>query len=195
MNVGIREAKTPYVILLNNDTEPEPAYVEELVRAMDRSAKIFSVSSKMIQLYQKDKMDDAGDMYTVLGLGLPAGEWGGLGEIPPFPGRVLRLRRSCHLPEGGFEKIGLFDEMHFAYLEDLDIGYRARLAGYDNVYCPKRWCTMCGERHQRLQVQFLQGAPGGPEQYLPELQEYAGLAAGLKRRSHFAGDGGEVPVL
>ena len=26
--------------------------------------------------------------------------------------------------------------MHFAYLEDIDVGYRARIEGYDNVYCP-----------------------------------------------------------
>ena len=36
-----------------------------------------------------------------------------------------------------FEEIGYFDEAHFAYLEDIDIGYRARLFGYDNVYCPE----------------------------------------------------------
>ena len=35
-----------------------------------------------------------------------------------------------------FEEIGYFDERHFAYLEDMDVGYRARLYGYDNIYCP-----------------------------------------------------------
>jgi GT2 family glycosyltransferase len=35
-----------------------------------------------------------------------------------------------------FKKIGLFDVMHFAYLEDIDVGYRARIAGYRNEYCP-----------------------------------------------------------
>lgn len=34
-----------------------------------------------------------------------------------------------------FEKIGLFDENHFAYLEDIDIGYRALIYGYRNYYC------------------------------------------------------------
>ena len=33
-----------------------------------------------------------------------------------------------------FEEIGMFDEKHFAYLEDIDVGYRARIAGYDNLY-------------------------------------------------------------
>ena len=36
-----------------------------------------------------------------------------------------------------FEEIGMFDEKHFAYLEDIDVGYRARIAGYDNLYEPK----------------------------------------------------------
>lgn len=67
VNVGIRAAKTPYVLLLNNDTEAEPDFVEEMVNAIERSPKIFAVSSKMIQLHQKDLMDDAGDMYSLLG--------------------------------------------------------------------------------------------------------------------------------
>ena len=36
-----------------------------------------------------------------------------------------------------FQKIGMFDEEHFAYLEDTDIGYRARLYGYENWFAPK----------------------------------------------------------
>lgn len=37
-----------------------------------------------------------------------------------------------------FEEIGMFDEKHFAYLEDIDVGYRARIAGYDNLYEPNQ---------------------------------------------------------
>ncbi len=36
-----------------------------------------------------------------------------------------------------FEQIGIFDERHFCYLEDVDIGYRARIYGYDNLYEPR----------------------------------------------------------
>ena len=67
VNVGIRASKTPYVILLNNDTEPDCHYIGEMIKAIERSPKIFSVSSKMIQLYDHSKMDDAGDMYTLMG--------------------------------------------------------------------------------------------------------------------------------
>ena len=66
VNVGIRASKTPYVILLNNDTEPDCHYIGEMIKAIERSPKIFSVSSKMIQLYDHSKMDDAGDMYTIM---------------------------------------------------------------------------------------------------------------------------------
>ena len=45
VNVGIRAADTPYVILLNNDTRAEEYFVAELVRAIEQSERIFSVSS------------------------------------------------------------------------------------------------------------------------------------------------------
>ena len=67
VNRGIRASSTPYVILLNNDTEPDCHYVGEMIKAIELSPKIFSVSCKMIQLYHKELMDDAGDMYSLLG--------------------------------------------------------------------------------------------------------------------------------
>ena len=136
VNVGIRAAKTPYVILLNNDTEPEPEYVGELIRAIEASPKIFSVSPKMIQLYHRDLMDDGGDMYSILGWAYQRG----VGQ------EIERYDRPCHIFSACagaaiyrrevFEEIGYFDEMHFAYLEDIDVGYRAKIAGYYNLYCP-----------------------------------------------------------
>ena len=66
VNIGIKKAQTPYVILLNNDTEPKPDYIREMIRMIERSPKIFSVSSRILQLYHKELMDDAGDMYLSL---------------------------------------------------------------------------------------------------------------------------------
>ena len=136
VNAGIREAKTPYVILLNNDTEPLPSYVEELQKAIEASPRIFSVSPKMIQLYHKELIDDAGDMYSLLGWAYQRG----VGQ------ETERYDRPCHIFSACagaaiyrrqvFEEIGYFDEMHFAYLEDIDVGYRAKIAGYYNRYCP-----------------------------------------------------------
>lgn len=136
VNVGIQAVKTPYVILLNNDTEAEPEYVAELLAAIEASPRIFSVSPKMIQMHHRELMDDAGDMYSLMGWAYQRG----VGQ------EIGRYDRPCHIFAacGGaaiyrreiFEEIGYFDEMHFAYLEDIDVGYRAKIAGYYNRYCP-----------------------------------------------------------
>ncbi|MDO4326520.1 MAG: glycosyltransferase family 2 protein [bacterium] len=136
VNVGLRAAKTPYVILLNNDVEVTPRYVEHMLRAISRSKKIFSVSSKMIQLYHRERMDDAGDLYTLLGWAAQRG----VGQPSDGYNRPVRIFSACAAAaiyrREIFEEIGYFDEMHFAYLEDLDVGYRAKIAGYDSIYCP-----------------------------------------------------------
>ena len=136
VNIGIKAADTPYVILLNNDTKADEYYVAEMVKAIERSPKIFSVSSRMIQMYHPDLMDDAGDMYCILGWAYQRG----IGQSVKKYRRSRRVFSACAgaaiYRREGFEQIGYFDEMHFAYLEDLDVGYRARIYGYDNVYCP-----------------------------------------------------------
>lgn len=137
VNAGIRAADTPYVILLNNDTAVAPGYVEALEEAIGRSKKIFSVSSRQIQMHEPSLMDDAGDMYSVLGWAYQRG----VGQPVKRYEKARRVFAACAAAgiyrREVFDRIGLFDEMHFAYLEDIDIGYRARLYGYENIYCPE----------------------------------------------------------
>lgn len=136
VNVGIQNSKTPYVILLNNDTTVDEHYVEEMIRAIEQSPRIFSVSSKMIQMYHPDLIDSAGDLYTLVGWGIcrgtgrPISNYTEPDEIFTACAGAAIYRRSA------FQKIGYFDENHFAYLEDIDIGYRAKIYGYKNMYCP-----------------------------------------------------------
>ena len=128
--------KTPYVLLLNNDTEAEPEFVGEMVKAIERSPKIFAVSSKMIQLHHKALMDDAGDMYSLLGWAYQRG----VGQSSSGFSEEREVFSACAgaaiYRREVFETIGYFDEMHFAYLEDIDICYRAKIYGYHNRYCP-----------------------------------------------------------
>ncbi|MEG7530370.1 MAG: glycosyltransferase family 2 protein [Hungatella sp.] len=137
VNVGIRAATTPYVLLLNNDTEAEPEFVEQLLLAIGRSKKIFAVSSKMVQLYHPELMDDAGDMYSLLGWAYQRG----VGQNSTGFYRTCEVFSACAgaaiYRREVFEEIGYFDEMHFAYLEDIDVCYRAKIYGYHNRYCPK----------------------------------------------------------
>lgn len=113
VNVGIKASKTPYVILLNNDTEPDCHYIGEMIKAIERSPEIFSVSSKMIQLYDHSKMDDAGDMYTLLGWAFQRG----VGRPSTGYNRSCSVFSACAgaaiYRREVFETIGYFDEDAF----------------------------------------------------------------------------------
>ena len=137
VNEGILRSKTPYVILLNNDIICDECFVEKLVEAMEENPRCFSCASKMLQMYHPELMDNAGDYYSAfgwafaLGKGKKAEHYNKKREIFSACAGAAIYRRSV------FEEIGLFDEVHFAYLEDIDVAYRARIAGYRNLYIPQ----------------------------------------------------------
>ncbi len=137
VNVGIEASEAPYVILLNNDTRVKEDFVYELYRAMEGRPEAFSVSARMLMWDRPELLDGAGDRYCVLGWafargkGRPAKGFDRAVEVFSACGGAAIYRRSI------LERTGLFDEMHFAYLEDLDIGYRARIYGYRNYYEPR----------------------------------------------------------
>ena len=136
VNEGIYASRTPYVLLLNNDTEVDKNFVGEMLAAIKRHKKAFSSSARMICYHDRDKLDDAGNYYSALGWAYARGKGK---DIHSFE-KEGRIFASCAgaaiYRKKVFEKIGYFDEEHFAYLEDIDVGYRARIAGYDNIYCP-----------------------------------------------------------
>lgn len=136
VNRGIKEAKTKYVILLNNDTQAEPEFVAELLAEIEQNPRIFSVSAQMLQLNSRELIDDAGDFYTALGWAFARGK----GKPAQKYDKPTEIFASCAgaaiYRKAIFEQIGDFDSNHFAYLEDIDIGYRARIYGYINRYQP-----------------------------------------------------------
>ncbi len=137
VNAGIKAAHTEFVLLLNNDTVADPGFVGELLKEIKRSPQIFAVSAKMIQIGDTSLMDDAGDMYSLMGWAYQRG----VGRSSKGYNRTMDVFSACAAGaiyrREVFEHIGYFDEMHFAYLEDIDVCYRAKLFGYHNRYCPK----------------------------------------------------------
>ncbi len=137
VNIGIRHTKTPYFILLNNDTEVEAHFVEALLAGIRKSKRIFSCSAQMLDYRQRDRIDNAGDYYLLPGWAMARGK----GKPAFLFEEEAEIFSSCggasiYRTEAA-KKIGLFDERHFAYLEDVDLGYRARIYGYCNYYIPK----------------------------------------------------------
>lgn len=135
VNQGIKASKGEYVVLLNNDTVVFEDWLGNLVKCIEKDKKIFSVCSKMIRYNEKDKIDDAADEYNILGWAYKCGD----GESIDKYIKDRQVFSSC----GGaaiyrksvFEEIGYFDENFFAYMEDVDISYRAKIHGYKNIYC------------------------------------------------------------
>lgn len=135
-NVGIKASDSKYVFLLNNDTMCDEQAVERLVRVMENKKKLFSAQAKMLKMKEPHDIDDCGDLYCALGWAFTPGK--------DKDNRYFSRRESVTSACAGaaiyrkeyFDKVGFFDEEHFCYLEDVDIGYRARLKGYANVMEP-----------------------------------------------------------
>ena len=139
VNEGIRISRAEsmdYCILLNNDTKADADFIKELVRAMDEDDRIFSCQAKMLCMSDPSRMDDAGDLYCSLGWAFARGK----GKPEEKYNRRADIFSSCAgaaiYRMSVFDEIGIFDENHFAYLEDADIGWRARICGYRNVFVP-----------------------------------------------------------
>lgn len=159
VNIGIKASTTKYVILLNNDTKILPGYVDGLIAAMERDASVFAASARMLQMHAPELIDDAGDEYCALGWafsrgkGKPAAQFDRGAEVFAACGGASIYRREV------FGQIGIFDENHFAYLEDIDIGYRARIYGYRNIYVPEAKVLhygsgFSGSRHNAFKVRL-----------------------------------------
>lgn len=157
VNEGIRAAETEYVILLNNDVRVAPDFVKTLTAAMEKDPQLFSCQAKMIQMDRPELIDNAGDFYTALGWAVTRGRDRAL-ESYEKPGMIFSACAGAAIYRRAlFEEIGYFDEAHFAYLEDVDIGYRARIAGYCNAYEPAavvwhKGSAVTGSRHNSFKV-------------------------------------------
>ena len=137
VNAGIRAAKAPYVLLLNNDTEVKEDFVEEMLAAIRRHKNAFSCGARMVQYHDRDRLDDVGNYYCALGWAFARGRGEDIHAYETEDKIFSACAGAAIYRKKIIEKIGYFDEEHFAYLEDTDIGYRARIYGYENWYAPK----------------------------------------------------------
>ena len=137
VNQGIKSSNTDYVFLMNNDVVLEINCISNLIQCIQNDSKCFAASSKMIQYQNRNLLDDAGDEYTILGYTKKVGNnkssdlYQNEREIFSACAGAAIYRRNI------FEVIGYFDENFFAYMEDVDISYRAKIYGYKCIYCPK----------------------------------------------------------
>lgn len=159
VNEGIKTSYSDYIVLLNNDTEVERNWLKNLVYCIESDKGIFSCCSKMIRYHEKEKIDDAGDEYTILGWAFKRGDGANVKKYSKNKSVFSSCAGAAIYRRKIFDEIGFFDENFFAYLEDVDISYRAKIYGYKNIYCSDACVyhigsATSGSRHNEFKVKM-----------------------------------------
>ncbi len=136
-NVGVRAARCPVVALVNTDVVLAPDWIARMTGALGADEAAASAACKMLELGDQRRVYDAGDVLRRDGaceqrgrFGPDDGRWDQPGEVFGACAGAALYRREVMLSLGGF------DERYFAYLEDVDLSLRLRLAGWSCRYEP-----------------------------------------------------------
>lgn len=144
-NLALRQVKADYYVLLNSDVEVTPQWIEPLVAAAERDPQIFACQPKI-----RSKRDPqyfeyagaAGGMIDALGYPFCRGRLFHTVEKDEgqynLPTSVFWASGACMLVRADlFHELGGFDGDFFAHMEEIDLCWRAKNAGYRIVYCPE----------------------------------------------------------
>ncbi|XOF32902.1 MAG: glycosyltransferase family 2 protein [Candidatus Electrothrix sp. YB6] len=137
VNAGIRSSSAPYVFLLNNDTELPPDCLQHLLTAAEKLPEYDFFAPKMLSFHNRIVLDGAGDGYLRGGAGYRLGTMEQDSAVYNRPGPVFGACAGAALYRRSlFDRIGLFDEDFFAYLEDVDLNLRINRSGSRGYYVP-----------------------------------------------------------
>jgi GT2 family glycosyltransferase len=136
-NLALAECDTEFVALLNPDAFPKEDWLERLVASADTHSHIAMFGSRQLCQDMPDMLDGIGDVYHWSGLVLRNRHSVRQREADLVPREIFSpcaaaglYRRQALVDAGGF------DEDFFCYVEDVDLGFRLRLAGHKAMYVP-----------------------------------------------------------
>lgn len=123
-----------WIALVNPDAFPEPSWLSHLVDATRRFPGFSSFCGCMLSACDSSVVDGAGDVYHISGIVWRDGH-GVAREVYPLHNREVfsPCAAAALYRRDVFESVGGFDEDFFCYLEDVDLGFRMRLAGYRSM--------------------------------------------------------------
>lgn len=136
-NAGWAVANGEIIILLNNDTEVQSNWLHEIIVAFEQNPQAGIVASKMLLFDQRDTFHTAGDFYRVDGLPGNRGVWQkDVGQFDQTEPVFSACGGSAAYRHTMLDEIGFLDNDFFFSCEDVDMGWRAQLAGWQVLYVP-----------------------------------------------------------
>ena len=158
-NIGFRYARGEYLALVNNDAVLDKDWLSKAVEvlAKDKSQKVGSVATKIINYQQPTLIDTAGVEFFAFGAGwdykgLPADskEVNQRKEVFGACATAALYRKQI------INRLGLFDPRYFIYFEDTDLAFKLRLFGYKCIYEPEAVCYHYGgvkrDKHSKYYI-------------------------------------------
>ena len=136
-NVGIKEAKGTFVVILNPDTIIEPNCINELISAYNKFGEGL-YQPKILSLNEDNTIQSTGNMLHVFGFGFARDKGNKVTNKEESIEKIGYASGTCLFTSREvFDKIGLLDEFLFLYHDDLDLGWRAAQIGINSYYVPK----------------------------------------------------------
>lgn len=141
VNAGIRQAlknkDIEFIALFNNDAVADPTWLEHLQTAMRSDPRLGITTGKFMDI-NGEHLDSTGEQFTTWGLSFPRGRGEPVSDVYDSQTMVFGATGGASLYRADlFRAIGIFDEDFFAYYEDVDISFRAQLAGWHVAYVPQ----------------------------------------------------------
>jgi hypothetical protein len=137
VNRGIEAAQGQYIAVLNNDTDCDPRWLEEMREAFETHPDVGFCATKILEMRDRLRIGGAGDVCYLNGIAMS--RWkGDLDEDHPLTPEYVFSASACAsiYRRELVERIGLFDEDFYFSFEDVDYGFRAQLAGFRCLYVP-----------------------------------------------------------
>ena len=135
-NIGIKNAKGEFVVILNPDTTVEPCWLNELFSAYNKYGEAL-YQPKHLSLKEKSIIMSTGNMMNVFGFGYARDK--GKKDVNQYSmiEQIGYASGTClFVPSSVFKKVGLLDPFIFLYHDDLDLGWRAAQLGIKSYYVP-----------------------------------------------------------
>jgi len=137
-NKAAAMARGDYLVFLNNDTEVEAGWLDEMIAVFDRFSQVGAVGAKLV--YPDGRLQDAGGIVWETGVPWNVGhgrdpqdpEFNYVREVDYLTGAALMVLRTAWDAVKGFS-----EAYKPAYYEDTDLAFKLRAKGYRTLYCPQ----------------------------------------------------------